>query len=440
VDSAENQAFFALTNFSRKVLMTADNRRWMDKLSGETSRRDFLKNSAALAGAAPIVARSPRESATSMNKPLLAYVGTYSNPVGPEGMPGRGEGIYLVEMNTQSGALKTRDVFHIDQNPSWVALDPSRTHLYSVNETGTYKGANSGSVSAYAIDGATGRLTALNTVSSEGAGPCHLSVHPSGKFVLVANYDGGTFTVLPIQSDGSLAAATDVVHQSGPPGPTQPTNGPRGNFSISGHDAPHAHMIEADPSGGFVLGNDLGTDRIMVWKLDLGSGKLVPNEPPSAQLPPGDGPRHFAFSPNGRRLYSLQEEASTLVAFSFDNQSGKLAPEQTLSTLPREFAGTNFPSEIRVSPDGRFIYTANRLHDSLAVFGVTETGELKHIATEWTRGDYPRSITLDPSGNFLYSLNQRADAITVFRIDRETGKLSFTGQYIPMGSPAVLVF
>jgi 6-phosphogluconolactonase len=409
-------------------------------LNGDSSRREFFKNSAVLAGAAPAVARSGKEPAPSVDRPILAYAGTYSNPVGPEGMPGRGEGIYLLEMHPQTGALAIRDVFRTDSNPSWVALDPSRTHLYSVNETGTYKGANSGSVSAYSIDPATAKLSLLNTVSSEGAGPCHLSVHPSGKFVLVANYDSGTFTVLPIQSGGSLGAAADVVHQSGPPGPTQPTNGPRGNFSISGHDAPHAHMIEADPSGRFVLGNDLGTDRIMIWKLDLESGKLMPNDPPSVQLPPGDGPRHFAFHPNGRRLFSLQEEASTLVSFGFDSTVGKLAPEQTLSTLPRDFAGTNFPSEVRVSPDGHFVYAANRLHDSIAIYSVAESGRLTHAGTEWTHGDYPRSITLDPAGNFLYSLNQRADAITVFRIDRETGKLTFTGQYVPLGSPAILTF
>jgi 6-phosphogluconolactonase len=405
-----------------------------------TTRREFLKASAALAGAVPALALGQTGSGGSPQKPVLAYAGTYSNPAGPEGMPGRGEGIYLLEMNPATGALTVREVFRNDQNPSWVALDPSRTHLYSVNETSTYQGANSGSVSAYSVDRSSGHLTLLSTVSSEGAGPCHLSVHPSGKFVLVANYDGGTFAVLPIRPDGSLGAASDVKHESGPVGPTHPTNGPRGNFSISGHDAPHAHMIDTDPSGRFVLGADLGTDRLVVWKLDLEKGTLIPNDPPSVALPPGDGPRHFAFHPNGRWMYSLQEEASTLVWFEFDAKAGRLTARQTLTTLPKDFAGTNFTSEVRVSPDGRFIYAANRLHDSIAIFSVAESGKLTQVGAEWTRGDYPRSITLDRTGNFLYSCNQRADAITIFRIERATGKLRFTGQYAAVGTPAILTF
>ncbi len=405
-----------------------------------TTRREFLKTSAALAGAVPALALSPTRSGSSPQKPILAYAGTYSNPAGPEGTPGRGEGIYLLELNPATGALTVREVYRNDQNPSWVALDPSRTHLYSVNEISTYQGANSGSVSAYSVDRSSGHLTLLSTVSSEGAGPCHLSVHPSGKFVLVANYDGGTFAVLPIRPDGSLGAASDVKHESGPVGPTHPTNGPRGNFSISGHDAPHAHMIDTDPSGRFVIGADLGTDRLVVWKLDLEKGTLIPNDPPSVALPSGDGPRHFAFHPNGRWMYSLQEEASTLVWFEFDAKAGRLTARQTLTTLPKDFAGTNFTSEVRVSPDGRFIYAANRLHDSIAIFSVAESGKLTQVGAEWTRGDYPRSITLDPTGNFLYSCNQRADAITIFRIERATGKLRFTGQYAAVGTPAILTF
>ncbi|HET7842495.1 MAG TPA: lactonase family protein [Terriglobia bacterium] len=420
--------------------MPAHNHRRAAKAHQPTSRREFLKSSAALAGAVPVLASSSQEPASATKGPILAYAGTYSNPLGPEGSPGRGEGIYLLEMNPATGALKVRDLFRNDQNPSWVALDASRTHLYSVNETGTYMGANSGSVSSYSIDRASGRLTLLNTVSSEGAGTCHLSVHPSGKYVLVANYDGGTFAVLPVRSDGSLGAASDVKHQVGLPGPQNASSGPRGNFAISGHDAPHAHMIDAEPSGRFVIGADLGTDRLMIWKLDLEKGTLIPNDPASVALPPGDGPRHFVFHPKGRWMYSLQEEASTLVGFDFDAQAGKLTAQQTLSSLPEGFAGTNFTSEVRVSSDGRFVYAANHLHDSIAIFSVAETGKLAYVGAEWTRGDYPRSITLDPTGNFLYSCNQRADAITVFRIERKTGKLTFTGEYVAVGTPAILVF
>lgn len=409
-------------------------------LQAASSRREFLKTAATIAAAAPGLGDSLKGAEGPAERPLLVYVGTYSSPQGPEGQPGRGQGIHLLEMNPATGELTPREIFPNDSNPSWMALDATRTHLYSVNETQTYQGAKSGSVSAYAVDQANGHLTLINTISSEGAGPCHLSVHPSGKFVLVANYDGGTFAVLPIRPDGGLNAASDVIHESGKPGPEHPTSGPRGNYSISGHDAPHAHMIEADPSGRYVISTDLGKDLILVWKLDLQKGKLEPNSFHELPVPPGDGPRHFAFHPNGRWMYSLQEEASTVAFFDFDPASGKLTPQQALSSLPAGFAGTNFTSEIRVSADGKFVYAANRLHDSVAIFSVGDQGRLTHLGEEWTRGDYPRSITIDPTGNFLYSCNQNADSVTCFRVNPATGRLTFTGQYAAVGTPAIVLF
>ena len=199
-------------------------------------------------------------------------------------------------------------------------------------------------------------------------------------------------------------------------------------------------MIEADPSGRFVLAADLGLDRILVWRFDDVKGTLTPNDPPSVALPPGDGPRHFAFHPKGRWFYSLQEEASTIVRFDYDASNGRLDARQTLSTLPSGFAGTNFTSEILVSPDARFVYVANRLHDSIAWFSVGVDGTLKWAGEEWTRGDYPRSFAIDPSGRLLFSCNQRSDAIASFRINAKSGALTFTGQYTPVGSPAHIVF
>ena len=199
-------------------------------------------------------------------------------------------------------------------------------------------------------------------------------------------------------------------------------------------------MIHSDPSGRFVLYADMGQDQILISRLDLSTGKLVPNDPPAVSLPAGDGPRHFAFHPNGRWLYSLQEEASTLVVFNYDSAAGRLTARQTVSTLPKGFAGTNFTSEVVVSADGRFVYAANRLHDTIAWLRVGPDGTLTLVGEEWTRGDYPRSFSIDPGGNYLYSCNQRADAIACFRVNRETGALSFTGQYTPVGTPAIVVF
>jgi 6-phosphogluconolactonase (cycloisomerase 2 family) len=295
-------------------------------------------------------------------------------------------------------------------------------------------------VSAFSINRSDGHLTLLNTVSSQGAGPCHLSVHPSGKYVLVANYAGGTVAVLPIWANGELGLATDVKQDKGTIGPTHPASAPPGSFAISGHDHPHAHMIEADPTGQFVLASDLGMDQIFIWKFEVQKGRLSANDPASVSLPPGDGPRHFAFHPNGHWFYSLQEEGSTLVLFDYDATKGRLTARQTISSLPKHFTGTNFTSEVIVSPDGKFVYAANRLHDSIAFFSISEAGTLTFAGEAWTRGDYPRSFNIDPTGNFLYSCNQRSDAIATFRINRKTGNLTFTGQYTPVGTPAIIIF
>src|SRR5437016_801682 len=407
--------------------------------SGKTSRRHFLKGAAALAVTGPALARAGGRQAHSALRSTVAYVGTYSAPQGREGSTGYGQGIYLFQMDPSTGALSDREVFRDASNPSWLAFDPSRTHLYAANETATFEGTGSGSVSAFSIDRSSGHLTLLNTVSSEGAGPAHLSVHPSGKYVLVANYEGGTVAVLSIRSNGELGPPTDVKHDQGTVGPTHAASAPHGSFAISGHDRPHAHMIQSDPAGRFVLASDLGLDQILVWRFDVERGMLSSN-PASVPLPPGDGPRHFAFHPNGRWLYSLQEEGSTLVAFDYDAASGRLTAKQTISSLPKGFTGTNFTSEVVISPDGRFVYAANRLHDSIAFFSIGERGILTFAGEAWTRGDYPRSFNIDPSGNFLYSCNQRSDAITSFRINRQTGSLAFTGQYTPVGTPAIIIF
>jgi len=246
--------------------------------------------------------------------------------------------------------------------------------------------------------------------------------------------------VLPVRSNGELGSATDVKEDRGTVGPAKAASAPRGSFAISGHESPHAHMIQADPTGRFVLASDLGLDRILIWKFDAEKGTLTPNDPASVSLPPGDGPRHFAFHPNGEWMYSLQEEASTLALFHFDRSRGTLTAKQTISTLPKGFAGTNFTSEVMVTPDGRFLYAANRLHDTVAVFSIGPEGVVSWVSEEWTRGDYPRSFNIDPTGNFLYTCNQRSDAIASFRVNRETGRLTFTGQYTPVGTPAIIIF
>jgi 6-phosphogluconolactonase len=378
--------------------------------------------------------------------PLMAYVGTYSSPLKnmrPTQVdlpPGNGKGIHLFTVDRATGAMAPAGVVEMGTSPSCLAFNPAKTHLYSANETERTGKEEAGSISAFAIDPADGRLKLLNTVSSGGKGPAYLSVHPSGRFVLVANYFGGSVAVLPILPDGSLGEATDLKKDEGPVGPTKATNAPPGSFAFSAHDQAHAHMIEADASGRFVVHVDAGLDRIYVWKFDDRKGLLTPNDPPHLPLPPGDGPRHFSFHPNGRWLFSIQEEGSNLVRFDYDASAGRLTPRQTISSLPPGFAGSNFCSEITVSSDGRFVYAGNRLHDSIGIFSLGADGEMAFVMEEWTRGNYPRSFTFDPAGKFLYCCNQRADHITTFQVDPATGGLKFTGQYTPVGNPSIIVF
>ena len=415
-------------------------------ISPEISRRSFLKACAVLAGGAPLLAGVIQAPSGGGKAPLLAYVGTFSSPlrnVLPTQVdlpPGNGRGIHLYHVDRSTGALSPCGVYELGTSPNCLALNAAGTRLYSTNETDRMGEANEGTVAAFAINRADGQLSLLNTVRSGGAGPTYLSIHPSGKFVLVANYFGGSVAVLPILSDGRLGTATDLKPDGGTVGPKKPTHAPPGSFAFSGHDRTHAHMIQADASGRFVLQADLGLDRIFIWKFDERTGVLNPNDPPAVSLPPGDGPRHFSFHPSGRWCYSLQEEGSNIVLFDYERAKGRLAYRQTIPSLPPGFTGSNFCSEILVSADGRFVYVGNRLHDSIGIFAIGHTGELTFVGEEWTRGSYPRSFNFDPTGQFLYSCNQRGDNVAVFRVDRKRGRLTFTGHYTPVGNPSSIVF
>ncbi|MDP6719787.1 MAG: lactonase family protein [Pirellulaceae bacterium] len=409
-------------------------------------RRSFIRTSIALAGTTPLIAGLLQAQSTETSGPLIAYVGTFSSPLSDvlstqvDLPPGNGRGIHLFQVNRATGELTPIGIHEMGTSPSCLALNAIGTRLYSANETDRVGKDKTGTVSAFSIDRADGRLKLLNTVRSGGAGPTYVSIHPSGRFLLVANYFGGSVSVLPILPDGRLGNATDIKNDVGKIGPTKATNAPPGSFAISGHDRTHAHMIQADPSGRFVLHVDLGLDKIFVWKFDEQKGVLTPNEPPAVSLPPGDGPRHFHFHPNGRWFYSIQEEGSTIVLFDYDARAGRLTSRQTISTLPPGFAGSNFCSEILISVDGKFVYAGNRLHDSIGMFSIGPHGDLTFLGEEWTRGNYPRSFNFDPTGQFFYCCNQRADSIAVFQVNRKTGGLNFTGHYTPVGNPSIIVF
>lgn len=365
----------------------------------------------------------------------FAYVGSYTSAIDGGA---NGQGIYRFEVDGRSGVFSQQKLVAKVPNPSWIVVHPSKRYLYTVNEI---VDKESGSVSAYAIESDTGDLRPLNVVSSEGRGPAHMSLDASGKYAFVANYAGGTIAVLPIEEGGRLGAAIDVHRDIDSVGARSATDAPPGSFAISGHDAPHAHMIATDPANRFVLSVDLGQDRIYIYHFDRNSGRLTPSQTaPFVSFPSGDGPRHFVFHPNGRWIYVLGEESSTITFFQYDADGGTLKLQQTISSLPQGFAGTNFTSEVVISPDGRFLYAANRLHDTIAICSIDGNGRLTWVGEVSTMGDYPRHCTFDPAGQFFYVCNQRSDSITCFKQNRQTGLLRFTGQYTAVGTPSIVTF
>ena len=374
-------------------------------------------------------------SATSAHA-ARAYIGTYTpdEPGKPSG--NRGEGIYLVDVDDATGAPSKPRLVAKTLSPSWLAMSKDGKFLYAVNEVGNYGPAKSGSVTAYAIDQATGALKAVNTVSSEGAVPCYIAVHPSGKFVMVANYTGGTFTIIRVKADGSLGEATDVIKPGGPTNSAAAADAPPGQSAPSQNRITRGHMIAADPSGQYVIGDDAGRDKIFVWKLDTSSGKLT--EVSVTNTPPGSAPRHFGFSPDGKTLYQIGEYNIRLYVYGFAN--GKLTQKgPSISAMPNGYQGSGSASELLVSKDGSRVYSANRTHDSIATFAVGAGGGVTKLGTVHTEGSTPRTLHIDPTGKFLYSLNQRADNIATFRI-QANGVPKFTGKFLFVGSPAAMVF
>lgn len=376
--------------------------------------------------------------AASRGGPLLAYLGSYTAE--PPGANGHGEGIYLVRLEPEKAQLELVKLAAKTPSPSWLALSPDRRFLYAVNELNDYGGAKSGSVSAFAVDRASGDLKPLNIVASGGAAPAHLSVHPSGKFVLVANYTGGSAGVLPVGADGSLGNLTDLQHDDGPLNPDHAADEPPGNFAKSDHSGAHVHMIAADPSGRFVIASDAGLDRLYVWKFDATAGKLTPSDPPFVAVTPGAAPRHFVFHPNGRFLYSLMEHDGHLLVFAFDPATARLTLQQSISVLPAHFAGSNLASELVMAPDGRFLYAAHRLHDAVSILAVAADGKVRLVGEAPVGADYPRGMGLSPDGQFLLACNQLGNSVTLFRRDADSGALHFTGDFLPIGTPTVVAF
>jgi len=346
---------------------------------------------------------------------LWVYVGTYT---------GKSKGIYFSELDMSSGELSAPVLAATTTSPSFLALHPNHRFLYAVNEVDSFAGMKSGSVSAFSVDPQTGALTLLNQQPSRGGSPAHLTVDRQGKNVLVANYGGGSVAVLPIGQDGRLGPATGFVQHTG------------SSINRSRQEAPHAHSVVLDSANRFAFVADLGLDKVLIYQYDAAQGMLAPNDPPFASVPPGSGPRHFAFHPSGRTAYVINELASTVTAFRYDAAKGSLEPLQTISTLPADFTKTNSTAEIVVHPSGKFLYGSNRGHNSIAIFAIDpDTGMLTLIGHEPTQGKTPRNFAIDPAGAFLLAANQDSGTVVVFRIDPESGHLTAAGHTAAISMP-----
>ncbi|HVA48702.1 MAG TPA: lactonase family protein [Pirellulales bacterium] len=367
------------------------------------------------------VSRAAEPSAAGKGQKLRFYVGSYAEA--------KSEAIHLVELDRENGKLTKIGGTSGVQNPSFLAIHPNQRFLYSVCEVAEIDGQRSGAIAAFAIEPADGSLKALNRESSGGQGPCHLVVDKAGKNVLAANYGGGSVCCLPIDGDGRLSKASAVIQHHGK------------SVNPGRQEAPHAHSVNLDPANHFAFVADLGLDEVLVYRFDAGKGSLRANEPPAAKVKPGSGPRHFVFHPSGRFAYVINELASTITAFGYDDAKGVLTEVQTIGTLPDGFKGENWTAEVQVHPSGKFVYGSNRGHNSIAAFAVdAETGRLTPIGHESSGGKTPRNFGIDPSGSFLLAANQDSDNIAVLAIDTATGKLNSTGQEIKVSKPVCVKF
>jgi len=348
------------------------------------------------------------------------YYGTYTRDIS--------RGIYVGKFDPNTGRLTDPELAAETRNPSFLAIHPSQPWLYAVGELAEFEGQRTGAVSAYRMDPQSGKLELINRQSSGGTGPCHLVVDSSGRFVLVANYGGGSVASLPVNSSGGLEPPVCVIRQEGRSvHPTRQTT-------------PHAHQIDFSPGKDIVLVPDLGLDKVLLFRWSPGEGKLTEYDPPFVTVPAGSGPRHFAYHPTGRALYVLNELTATVSVFECaSGVPGRLV--ETVSGLPQGFTGSNTAAEIVVHPSGRFLYTSNRGHDSVAVFRVADHGLKITLAENISvLGKTPRFIGIDPTGTFLVAANQDSNNVVVFRIDQESGHLTPTGQSINIGAPVCMLF
>ena len=351
----------------------------------------------------------------------LVYAGAYTGP--------QSKGIYCWTLDTATGSVASAGLAGETTSPSFIEVAPNHRFLFAVNEVDSFQGKPAGSVTAFSIDAATGKLTLLNQQTSGGRGPCYLTVDSQTKNVLVANYNGGSIECLPIQSDGRLGTPTAFFQHTGK------------SIVAGRQDVPHAHCIVLDAAGKFAFVCDLGLDKVMSYRFDASQGTLTPNQPAFTATKPGAGPRHLVFAPDGRQAFVINEINSTIAHYAYDAAAGTLAELQTVSSLPQGFTGTSTAAEIAVHPSGKFLYGSNRGDDSIAVFGMdAANGSLAFLQRVPAGGKTPRNFAIDPSGKFLFAANQGANNIVIFNLDPATGRLSPSGKVLDVASPVCVKF
>lgn len=355
---------------------------------------------------------------------LRVYIGTAT---GKTAAGNESQGIYASELDLASGKLTEPVLVAECQGPSFLALHPDGKHLYAVGAM-TEGGKSVGALSAFVMEDAkTGKLKMLNQASSGGSGPCHLVVDKAGKFVLGANYGGGSCCAVAIKADGSLGEQTGFAQHRG------------SSVDAGRQKEPHAHSINVSPDNRFAFCADLGLDKVLIYKID--GGKLTPNDPPFGKTAPGSGPRHFAFHPSGKFAYVINEMGNTVTAFAYNADKGSLTEIQSIGTLPSDFKGTSYTAEVVVHPSGRFLYGSNRGQDSIAVFKVNgDTGKLTAAGHQGEEVKWPRNFNIDPTGRYCLVCNEKGDSILVWAINQDTGALTPTGNKITVGQPMCVKF
>jgi 6-phosphogluconolactonase len=363
---------------------------------------------------------------------MLVYVGTYTEPIlfgTGTVLRGKGKGIQVFRMDRESGALDPVSTMTGVANPSFLALDATRRFLYAVNELKSYQDQPTGTVSAFAVDDATGNLSFLNMRPTHGTDPCHVTVDTARRHVFVANFMSGSVCVLPVHGDGSLGDACQVIqHQGSGPDPVRQTG-------------PHAHSVTLDRAGRFAYVPDLGADKLFIYRFDATRGVLEPNDIPWVVAEPGAGPRHLELHPGGRFAYLINELNATVTAMTIDGETGVPRDPRNVSTVPPGFAGENTCAGVQIAPSGEFLYASNRGHDSIAIFRVDQrTGRLEPAGHVASQGKTPRDFRIDPSGEFLLVANQDSDSIVTFRIERTTGMPRPTGHVTSVPTPVCVTF